>query len=225
MAPRALVVAADLPLVPQLLDSYRQTGLLSHNGVNDPYGSETSGFLPGEAGAALLLEPASEVGERPVYGYLHGYWANSDAYHPLGVPADGIGTAECLQKALAGLPHWRVAAICSHASGTIAHGGAERAALHAVFPTAHPPISVHLLKPFTGHSIGASGAVDMAIMLHYLRQGLTPPNLPGLSGAGAPFTMPEVATPVADDALILKISMGMGGHNAIVALSRAKAAL
>lgn len=218
MALRALVVSADLPLVSRLLCSYAETGLLSRNFVNDPYSPETTGFLPGEAGAALLLERASETA-RSAYGYLHGYWVNSDAFHPLGLPPDGRGIADCLRAALEELDGERVAAVSVHASGTLAHGQAERRALQTVFGGADHEISLHLMKPFTGHAIGASGAVDTAVLLHYMRQGLFPPNPPGLTGAGPPFALPDVPLPLAGETL-LKVSVGMGGHNAVVALSR-----
>jgi 3-oxoacyl-(acyl-carrier-protein) synthase len=218
MAPRALVVSADLPLVSPLLSSYAETGLLSRNLLNDPYSPETTGFLPGEAGAALLLERVSEAA-RSAYGYLHGYWINSDAFHPLGLPPDGRGIADCLRAGLDELPGRRVAAVSVHASGTLAHGQAERRALQTVFADADREINLHLMKPFTGHAIGASGAVDTAVLLHYMRQGLFPPNLPGLTGAGAPFRLPDSPVPLAEE-MVLKTSVGMGGHNAVVALSR-----
>ncbi len=217
LAQRALVVSADLPLVPVLLRSYAQTGLLSHNAVNDPYSPETTGFLPAEGGAALVLEPVPSAAR--VYGYLQGYWANSDAYHPLGLPADGAGIADCLRLALAAVGADNVTAVCPHASGTRAHGQAERCALRAVLGVAGREVSLHLLKPFTGHAIGASGAIDVALLAQFLRDGLLPPNLPHLTGAGAPFTVPGAPLPF-HDRVILKISVGMGGHNAVVALSR-----
>jgi 3-oxoacyl-(acyl-carrier-protein) synthase len=211
------VVSADLPLVSPLLRSYAETGLLSRNLLNDPYSPETTGFLPGEGGAALLLERASEAA-RPAYGYLHGYWANSDAFHPLGLPPDGCGIADCLRMALDELTGERVTAVSVHASGTLAHGQAERRALQTAFADADHEVRLHLTKPFTGHALGASGAVDMAALLHYVRQGLWPPNLPGLTGAGAPFTLPDSPAPLAEG-MALKVSVGMGGHNAVVALS------
>ncbi|HOS44242.1 MAG TPA: beta-ketoacyl synthase N-terminal-like domain-containing protein [Armatimonadota bacterium] len=214
LAPRALCLSADLPLVPALLNSYAQTGLLSRDGVNDPYSPHTTGFLPGEAGAALALEPAAG---QPAYATVAGYWANSDAFHPLGLPEEGSGIAEVLMQAIAELGMPRVAAVCPHASGTHAHGQAERRALRAVFSAYETPISLHLIKPFTGHAIGASGAIDLAVLCHALRDGELPPNLPGLTGAGDPFTLPTSPAPW-DGGTVLKISVGMGGHNAVIAL-------
>jgi 3-oxoacyl-[acyl-carrier-protein] synthase II len=222
VAPRALAIGADLPLLPALLRSYRQTGLLSRNGVNDPYSPATSGFLPGEGGAALVLEPASRQRPQPEYGFLRGYWANSDAYHPLGLPEDCRGIADCLRQAVQTFPISRISAVCPHASGTSAHGQAERRALQSVFREADRVISLHLLKPFTGHTIGASGAVDTALLFYYLRQGRLPPNLPGLTGAGVLFHLPEEAIAQNRRNIVLKISVGLGGHNAVLALSRGK---
>src|SRR5438067_2188069 len=122
LAPRALVVAADLPLLDELLASFAQTGLLSQNGVNNPYSPETTGFLPAEGGAALVLEPV--CGQSAAYGEVLGYWANSDAFDPLGLPPDGKGIADCIRLALENLrvsPN-EIAAVCPHASGTFAHG-------------------------------------------------------------------------------------------------------
>lgn len=220
VAPRAIVVSADLPLVPQILDNYVQTGLLSHNGVNDPYSPKTSGFLPAEGAAALVLEPA-QIGRRPAYAEVLGYWANSDAYDALRPAPEGAGLVECLKKALSALGNPVPEAICVHASGTLAHGQAERKGLEAVFGPSKQPISLHLLKPFTGHTIGASGALDSAILLHYLKQGFLPPNLPGLAGEGGPFTVPPRSLPLRDG-LVLKLSAGMGGQNAVVAFAPAR---
>src|SRR5438067_8296713 len=211
LAPRALVVAADLPLLDELLVSFAQTGLLSQNGVNDPYSTNTTGFLPAEGGAALVLEPVSARSE--AYGEMLGYWANSDAYDPLGLPPDGKGIADCIRMALQSLcvdlnkPN-EIAAVCPHASGTLAHGQAEHCALETIFfdgskPNEKTP-SLHLMKPFTGHTIGASGAVDAAILFHHLGQNLLPPNLPAL--AGEPFDLPSQPRAIRANDIVLKIS-------------------
>jgi 3-oxoacyl-(acyl-carrier-protein) synthase len=220
MAPRALVVAVDLPLVPQLLGAYASTSLMSSNGVNDPYSPTTTGFLPGEAGAALAIEPRGSMDGRRAYSWVTGYWANSDAFHPLGLPADGAGIADCLRLALGALAGRPVGALCPHASGTLAHGQAERRALAAVFAERAEPLSLHLLKPFTGHAIGASGAIDAVLLCHGLGEGRLPPNVAGLTGAGESMFLPEEPRPTGG--MVLKMSVGMGGHNAIVALAPPK---
>ncbi|MCP5559060.1 MAG: hypothetical protein H7A55_15045 [Verrucomicrobiaceae bacterium] len=217
MAPRAVVVSVDLPLIPALLADFAATGLLSTNGVNDPYSTATTGFLPAEGGAAILVEP---VGTRPAMALVHGYWVNSDAWDAVGLPKDGGPIRDLIAQVLAERPETNIA-LCPHASGTALHGHAELAALNAAFPAVGKrSASLHLMKPFTGHSLGASGAVDAAILATFLQQQQLPPNLPGLSGAGGALSVPDTARSAKDTA-VLKISSGMGGHNAAVLMTTA----
>jgi len=212
MAPRAVVVSVDLPLLPVLLRDFAATGLLSTNAVNDPYSENTSGFLPGEAAAALTIEPARDGA--PLFT---GCWWNSDSHDAITLPDDGAPIRELLSAALEahGVPA-RIA-ICPHANGTLAHGIAEGTALNAALQAAGRDATLHLLKPYTGHSLGASGALDLAILHAFLARGELPPNLPGLTAGASSFTLP--ATPVPSrDALLVKISAGMGGHNCLLTI-------
>lgn len=207
----AIVLGIELPLVPEIVQGYIDTGVLSTNGINDPYHPDTSGFFPGEAGCALVLttEPNTTAPK------LDGFWCNSDADSPIGMPNDGKGLRACLESALNSFPHdTEISAICPHASGTHLHSIAEEQALNNAL-TPQSPISLHPLKPFTGHTVGASGALDTAILAHYLRDKKLPPNLP-LTKPAEPFTLPK--TPSEASGTILKIAVGMGGHNSVIAL-------
>lgn len=217
MAPRALVLSAELPLIGALLEDFASTGLLTSNGVNDPYSSATSGFFPAEAAAALAVEPAGDG------TLLEGAWVTSDAYDPVGLPADGEGIGRVLEAAWreCGVGARDSVAICPHASGTRAHGLAEHAALRSVIAGAGArAVPVHLMKPFTGHSLGASGALDAAILHEFLRHGELPPNLAPVSGGCAELVLPRKTLP-ADNRTVMKISVGMGGHNALLTMKRA----
>jgi 3-oxoacyl-[acyl-carrier-protein] synthase II len=217
-ASRALVVGVDFPLMPQLLRLYQTTGILSTNNVNDPYSPRTSGMLPAEAVAAVTLEMSDRPGPRVLAAL-----ANSDAYDPIGLPADGASTIRLLETILRhpAVRDRRVAAVCPHASGTLAHGTAEGSALAAVFGAAgRAPVSLHLMKPFTGHSLGACGLLDVALSCAFLRRGLLPPNLPGLTRpTGTDIALPTAALPIAADDCLFKLAVGMGGRNAVVALT------
>lgn len=199
-APRALVVAVELPLIPELLMSFQQSGLLSRNNLNAPYHRETNGLQPAEAVAALTLEPPG----RPAKAAMLGYWASSDAYHALAVPADGRGLRAAWNQALADLPDFPWGGICPHATGTAEQGRAEQRVLQDFLTGSHAQTPLGLLKPFTGHSLGASGLLEIAILAEFLQQG----EFPAASGL----------TTVTRDQLIFKMASGMGGHNAIVAL-------
>ncbi len=215
MAQRAVVIAVDLPLVQLLLESFRDTGLLSRNDINDPYSPETSGFFPAEAGVVMLLEREDVLSATtPRWCRVGGYWANSDAYDLVGAPPDGSGMIRCLHKASSAFPGQRIAGLSPHANGTTAQGAAEAAALRA-----QPPgITLHLLKPFTGHSLGASGALDAVLLAAAMSHRTLPPNLPGLTPPAAGFTLPTHEASLQSGDIVLNMSVGMGGHNAVVAL-------
>ncbi len=208
IAPRAIAVAVDLPLVPCLLDSYAHSGLLSRRSSCDPYSPESDGFLPAEGAAAMTLEPCKQG-----FPSLLGYTANSDAGDPLGMPKDGGRSIQLIQEAIArhGLP----SALCPHATGTAVHAISEPAALKASF-SGPPHPSLHLLKPFTGHTIGASGLVEAAILTSFLARGKLPPNLAGRSSVDG-FHLPDTSLDASGP--LFKLSHSMGGHNALLVLS------
>lgn len=207
IVPRALIVAVDLPLVPFLLDGYAASGLLACDTRNDPYSQQTTGFIPAEGAAAMTIEPS-----RPGSPRIFGYSANSDACDPVGMPKDGGRTVNLLR--VAAERHGAPQAICPHATGTEIQAIAEPAAYRRAFPGSSP--SLHPLKPFTGHTIGASGLVEAAICAAFLRNAELPPNLPGLTSPD-PFSLPTLATPATGP--LFKLSHSMGGHNALLVLN------
>lgn len=193
---RALVLAVDLPLYPELIEDFDATRLLSRRAVYDPLSPATDGFHAGEAGVALTLEVN---GPGPV---ITRYAANSDAYDSLVIPEDGAPLAELLSDFAP--PDL----ICPHATGTANHARAELQAMRTAFPSLPPLL---LLKPLTGHTLGASGLLDVALIAEGLRQGRVPGNQAGLHAPqNVSLTVPQVPDSV------LKIASGMGGHNAVV---------
>lgn len=212
-APRALVVSVDLPLVPELLLAFRASGVLSRNQVNDPYSPNTTGFLPGEAAVAVTME---RLPKDRGWCSVEGYAASSDAFDPIGLPEDGRGMAECMRQTLRNSGATKLAGVCPHATGTKSHAIAEIAALEATLsPSAPTPCM--LIKPFTGHTLGASGLLDVALLAAFLKQGKRLPNLPGLTG-GSPALEMKAPASLKPAARIMKLSVGMGGHNASVIL-------
>ena len=206
-APRALAVAVDLPLVPMLLDNYAASGILSDHLAADPYRPGTSGFIPAEGAAAMAIDMNPGFHPR----LLH-YGCNSDACDPVGIPKDGGRTPDLFQQAAD--PALRPVAVCPHATGTAVQAAADPAALARAFPGARP--SLHLLKPSTGHTIGASGLLESVMLACFLRDGRLPPNLPGLY---APFGFEVPGDVLAATGPVAKLSHGMGGHNALLVLT------
>ena len=206
-APRALAVAVDLPLVPLLLDNYASSGILATQLAADPYRPGTSGFIPGEGAAAMAIDSHPAVGPKLVH-----YGCNSDANDAVGIPKNGGRTPDLFQP-LRGGPYWPMA-VCPHATGTAVQAAADPAALGRIFDGECP--SLHLLKPFLGHTIGASGLLECVIVAAHLRSNCLPPNLPGLHVPSG-FSLPDVSIPA--NSPVAKLSHGMGGHNALLVLT------
>ena len=205
-AQRALVVAVELPLVEVLLDQYANAGLLSKSMKADPYAPDTSGFIPAEAAAGLCLEVGGKHAKEP---RLIDFRSNSDARDPIGIPGDGGRTPQLLMAMNTDTA--KVAAVCPHATGTAVQAAADPAALSRAFPQKNP--SLHLLKPYIGHAIGASGLIETVIMAEFLRGRKLPPNLAGLHVPEG-FEMPHQTTTATGP--VVKLSHGMGGHNALL---------
>ena len=207
IAPRALAVAVDLPLVPLLLDNYAMSGLLARSFELDPYHPMSAGFVPGEGAAAMALDTAGAAGDPQL---LH-YGCNADACDPVGIPADGGRTPELLEQALRATA--APVALCPHATGTAVQATADPAAFNRAFAVTRP--TLHLLKPYVGHTIGASGLLESVILARFLRDGKLPPNRPGLHGPGG-YMLPDQVLACAGT--LYKLAHGMGGHNALIAI-------
>lgn len=202
-AERVLVVAVDLPLVPKLLDNYAASRILGSALDLDPFSVSSDGFIPGEGAAAIALSKG-DSGKTVISHFAN----NSDGADPVGVPKDGGRTHLLLEKAISefGFP----AAICPHSTGTRIQARAER----AIFAEAgnNSATTFHLLKPFVGHTVGASGLLESVILLRFLKDNSLPPNLPGRTAPNGwlfPNTL-QLAT-----GSVFKLAHGMGGHNAL----------
>lgn len=217
-AQRALVIGVELPLCATLLEGFSETGLLSSPPfLNDPFHPETNGFFPGESVAALALEVGPECSGPEIAWY----GANSDAYDSIALPPDGAALGRLLFQAQESLTG-PVVAICPHANGTPSNRTAETSALRTAFPG--QLLTAHLLKPATGHSLGASGTLETALLAAAMRQNHLPatptvftPPYPGLK-------IPAPPVPLTPGAVVLNIAVGMGGHNAVLALRHSKPA-
>lgn len=211
LAVRALAIGLDLPLCRELLGTYWASGMLSRNGVNDPYGPCADGMCISEGGAAVALEMSAEPGI-----YVKDYLVNSDACSPLGMPEDGKGMAALLEAALRNWDGSVPLTVCPHASGTSGNAASERAALKRVFGGCLPDL--RMMKPWTGHAIGGSGILELALMLAFTREGVLPPNPEWVSSPDGGASSAE-ELPLQGRRLLVKSAASMGGHNVVLSLA------
>ena len=136
-----------------------------------PWDAGRDGISIGEAAAFFLLDRAGAAGSVA----LLGTGETSDAYHMSAPHPEGRGAREAMQLALAsaGIDAARVDYVNLHGTGTPSNDAAEDKAMHAVFPGG---VACNSTKGFTGHTLGAAGAVEAAMCLVAMRDGLVPPS-------------------------------------------------
>lgn len=137
-----------------------------------PWDAHRNGLSLGEGAAFALLEREPEA----VAGWLLGCGESSDGHHMSSPHPEGAGAALAMQGALAqaGLQPADVDYLNLHGTGTPGNDAAEAVAVHSVFGSVLPCSST---KGHTGHTLGAAGGVEAAIVLLALQHGFMPAGL------------------------------------------------
>lgn len=189
-----------------------------------PFDAERGGMSLGEGAAVLALETEeSAIGRgADILGYVLGFGNTCDAYHATAPAPDGSGIFRAMNQALdsAGVSSADVDYINAHGTGTIDNDIAEGRGITRLFGEKPPPVSS--TKRFFGHTLAAAGAIEAIVCLLALKRRCLPPNL-GLrhTDPGVGFE-PVRETREADLRVAMSNSMGFGGNNCSLILSRAE---
>ena len=127
-----------------------------------PFDKDRDGLVIGEGAATLILEEYEHAKARgaKIYAEIIGFATNTDGTHITNPNSEMM--AEVMKQSLesANLVPSQIGYINAHGTGTINGDIAESQATHKIFG-AETPISS--LKSYTGHTLGACGAIE-AIM-------------------------------------------------------------
>ncbi|OIJ89379.1 3-oxoacyl-ACP synthase [Streptomyces colonosanans] len=189
-----------------------------------PFDANRDGFVLGEGAGILVLERADDARARSahIHGHVAGFGASADAYHFTTPDPEGHGTELATRTALtdAGMVASDIGHINAHGTATPVGDVAEAAMLGRVFPHA-PPVTA--TKSLTGHTLGASGALEAAFTLLTLERQQVPvtANMDSLDEAAAELDLvTEKPRDVVTDTA-LSTSFGFGGQNAALVLTSA----
>ena len=144
-----------------------------------PFDENRHGLNLGEGAAYLLL--SSEKGlkhlNKKPYARISGYANANDAFHQTASSPEGTGSFMAMKGAMdkAGLLPADIDYINLHGTGTQNNDIAEGTAIRLLFDPAYPKMSS--TKAYTGHTLGASGAVEAVYSVLAIRHGLIFPNL------------------------------------------------
>ena len=186
----------------------------------NPLSRNRNGINIGEGAALFLLstEPATVA--------LRGWGESSDGYHMSAPDPDGKGARLAIERALAsaGIPAAQIDYVNLHGTGTLQNDAMESRVIHTLFGAG---VAVSSTKPFTGHALGAAGAMEAGLcwlamqdenptgkLPPHLWDGMADPDLPVLnvvepgSSLGWPLRY------------ALSNSFAFGGANATLVLGR-----
>ncbi len=191
-------------------------------GASRPFDKDRYGFVFGEAGAIMLLETeehAKARGAAPL-ARLMGAGITSDAYHMVAPAPDGVRAGKAMTRALelSGLSPKDITHINAHATATSIGDIAEANAIR-VAGCEHA--AVYAPKSALGHSIGAVGALEAALTVLTLRDGVIPPTL-NYHTPDPTIDLDVVAGEPRPGKYEYAInnSFGFGGHNVALAFGR-----
>ncbi|MBD2330160.1 beta-ketoacyl-ACP synthase [Alkalinema sp. FACHB-956] len=223
---RVIAGAVEAPITPLTIAGFSRMGALAKTGAY-PFDRGREGFVLGEGGALLVLESWELARSRraKIYGTILQAGLTADAYH-LSAPNPEIHTAVKAVKLCcdrSGLAYDKIDFIHAHGTATALNDRTEANILHHLGWQAVPISST---KGATGHTLGASGAIGVAMGLMALQQQAMPPCV-GLHEPDFALNLVRPGqTTVAPNkriATVLCFSFGFGGQNAVIALNHAAA--
>ncbi len=157
IAKRAIVGGAD-SLAKYTINGFNALNILSKTHCA-PFDKDRNGLNLGEGAAFLVLEREEDAAGKKRYAALSGSGNSNDAFHPSSISENGEGPYLSMIHALqqAGLEASAISYVNAHGTGTENNDETESRAMQRVFGKVPPFAST---KSFTGHTLGASGAVE-----------------------------------------------------------------
>jgi 3-oxoacyl-[acyl-carrier-protein] synthase II len=153
---------------------------LATDGQVRPFSTGRKGMLLGDGAAAVICESADAAAARgaTALAVLAGWGRAGDAYHVCQPRPDGSGCARAIGSALrrAGASPGDICYVNANGTGTTFSDAAESAALHLALGGAAERIPVSSTKSLHGHTLEASGLVELVATVLALRAGLLPVN-------------------------------------------------
>ena len=189
-----------------------------------PFSAGRKGMVLGEGAGVFVLESFERARARgaPILAELAGFGMSSDAGDLIAPSADGAARAMRAALKDAGLNPEDVDYVNAHGTGTPANDPTETAAIKMVFGDHARGLAISSTKSMHGHALGAAGALELAITLGALRDGIVPPT--------ANFLEPDPACDLdyvpnvpreKPIRAALSNSFAFGGLNAVLAVKRA----
>jgi 3-oxoacyl-[acyl-carrier-protein] synthase II len=190
-----------------------------------PFDAERDGFVISEGACILVMESLSRAQKRGarIIAEMISYGATADAFHMTQPDENGDGAARAMALALkkAGLGAKDIDYINAHGTSTIMNDRTETMAIKKVFGEQAYKVPISSTKSMTGHLIGGAGAIEAAVCIMTIMNGIIPPtiNLEHPDPECDLDYVPNVARKATVNTT-LSNSFGFGGHNSVLIFRR-----
>ncbi len=218
LASKAIVGGVD-SLAKFTINGFNALHILSPE-ICKPFDKDRKGLNLGEGAAFLVLEKEEDITNRKVYAQLKGYGNSNDAFHPSSISDQGDGPYLSMHDALstAALQPSDINAINAHGTGTENNDETESRAMIRLF--AEPPAFTST-KSYTGHTLGAAGAVEAVYTILTIIGQEVYPNLHFTSPIGSTQLLPVSTYKKMQINHAMSNSFGFGGNCTSLIFSKA----
>ncbi|HET7511731.1 MAG TPA: beta-ketoacyl-[acyl-carrier-protein] synthase family protein [Chthoniobacterales bacterium] len=190
-----------------------------------PFDRLRDGFVMGEGAASVIVEELEHARGRGahIYAEVLGYSLNNDAFHMTSPLPTGESCIRAMHQALADaqIAPEKIDYINAHASSTQLNDATETKSIKEVFGARACHIPVSGTKPYTGHPLGATGAIEATLCALAIERNWIPPTLnwENPDPACDLDVVPQHGRERKVD-YVLSNSFGFGGINACIVLGR-----
>lgn len=224
----ALAGGTEAPLAPLTFGAFsiiRAMSTRNHDPPSAcrPFDEGRDGFVMGEGACVMVMESETHARARGarIYAEVVGYGTTNDAFHMTAPRPDGSEASRAMRIAMGrgGLEPDEVDYVNAHGSSTTLNDSTETLAVRNVLGDRADEILVSGTKPYYGHALGASGAIEVGISALCLTHGWAPPTLNLESpGEGCDLNYNPGGGTDVELRTVLTNSFGFGGINACLAL-------
>ncbi|PSB10980.1 3-oxoacyl-ACP synthase [Pleurocapsa sp. CCALA 161] len=214
---RVIAGAVETPISPLTLAAFEQMNALANKGCY-PFDRFREGLVLGEGGAMFVLETAELAARRQtkIYGKINGFGLTCDAHHVSAPQVVNGSAARAIKQSLerSNLEPREIDYVHAHGTSTVLNDRHEAQLIQQIFPQ----VAVSSSKGATGHTLGASGAINTALTLMAMKHNCLPPCV-GLKNLE--FDLNVVTQPrSAQINHAMCFSFGFGGQNAVIIVSQ-----
>jgi 3-oxoacyl-[acyl-carrier-protein] synthase II len=192
-----------------------------------PFDADRAGFVFSEGAGVLIFEELEHAQARDatILAEVVGFGTSCDAGHITSPDEDGTGAAAAMKMAIAsaGLQPRDIDYINAHGTSTPLGDKAETKAVKTIFGDHAYDVSISSTKSQLGHSLGASGGIELVLSTKAILAGTVPPTInldtpdPDCDLDYTPNTPRQREITYA-----MSNSFGFGGHNASIIIKKFK---